>query len=306
MEAVSNFFQRLSKSPGSTAATNSATISPSSDNSNSNSNQPSEHNNNSSQKKKPRGILKNASDASKYRSTESYPISDNLDESLDNAQKNSRLNLIQNAAFLKKNVLISSNSGSMATSEQPSEEIEKDFRWDEQNLEQNESEKVPRMKIDEPKTPFHTLPEELQNNESFPNLDEEEVLDINPMDMSLDDTAFANESTDNNSAEIIGNPNTDQKRQSLLLADDNYRQKMVSDALQRRTNTGNTQNPTTSEWDAVENHSNNDNDADTNSNTKTKQLSEKELRKQRFKAKRAAHYNEYHVIQADHASKPNV
>ena len=28
--------------------------------------------------------------------------------------------------------------------------------WDEQNLELNESEKVPRMKIDEPKTPYHT------------------------------------------------------------------------------------------------------------------------------------------------------
>ena len=31
------------------------------------------------------------------------------------------------------------------------------IQWDEQNLAQNEDEKVPRMKIDEPKTPFHVL-----------------------------------------------------------------------------------------------------------------------------------------------------
>jgi hypothetical protein len=31
------------------------------------------------------------------------------------------------------------------------------IRWNEANLQQNEDEKVPRMKIDQPKTPFHRL-----------------------------------------------------------------------------------------------------------------------------------------------------
>lgn len=38
-----------------------------------------------------------------------------------------------------------------------SAEPRRGVRWDEPNLQQNEDEKVPRMKIDEPKTPFHYI-----------------------------------------------------------------------------------------------------------------------------------------------------
>jgi len=40
---------------------------------------------------------------------------------------------------------------------QQTEEPRRGVRWDEPNLQQNEDEKVPRMKIDEPKTPFNYL-----------------------------------------------------------------------------------------------------------------------------------------------------
>ena len=59
----------------------------------------------------------------------------------------------------------SSSSSSSSSSSQPVRSIlrpssgrkrSRSLRWDETNLAVNESEKVPRMKVDEPKTPFHS------------------------------------------------------------------------------------------------------------------------------------------------------
>lgn len=111
---------------------------------------------------KPRSILKNPSDANKYRSTDSYPISEDLDESLGNAQKNCSLNKMKTSKYSSP----TSNTNYMSNDIEDNETV-KDFRWDEQNLQQNEDEKVPRMKIDEPKTPFQAPIS--ATNEDYPN-----------------------------------------------------------------------------------------------------------------------------------------
>merc|ERR1712154_392358 len=85
-----------------------------------------------------RGILKNKSDAKLYSNSKAYPTSDDIDESLRNAQKNSSLN---------QSINVSSNS--LITFESPQSDNalnkkQKDLKWDEQNLQKNEDEKVPR------------------------------------------------------------------------------------------------------------------------------------------------------------------
>merc|ERR1712129_412070 len=131
------------------------------------------------------------------------------------------------------------------------------------------------MKIDEPPTPYAEMPDELKNDlsqcEEF-GAEEEEILDdMDPMDMSLEDEQI--DSAD----EMNGNEqmkNTlDQQQQALLLGDDEYRQKMVNDAMKRR----------------------NDNE---NESSELVLGDDKESKKNKFAKKRAAHYNEFHAIKA--------
>mmetsp|Transcript_8554 Transcript_8554/g.11767 ORF Transcript_8554/g.11767 Transcript_8554/m.11767 type:complete len:151 (-) Transcript_8554:168-620(-) len=52
--------------------------------------------------------------------------------------------------------------------------VRKDFHWDEENLNKNEEEKVPRMKIDEPPTPYYDPEadgEELLGEEDAPEIE---------------------------------------------------------------------------------------------------------------------------------------
>eukprot|EP01084_Bolivina_argentea_P042967 79188_1 len=155
----------------------------------------------------PRGILKNKQDANKYSNNEAYPTSDDIDESLRNAQKNSSLN----------QSIGTSQNNTNSTSPQNEEEKEnkkKGLKWDENNLEKNENEKVPRMKIDEPPTPYAEMPPELVDINNINNDEEEEILDINPMEMSLDDK----DDPDLESEQFENKKKTlDQQQQSLLL-----------------------------------------------------------------------------------------
>jgi hypothetical protein len=50
-----------------------------------------------------------------------------------------------------------SNGGILRSKVDLSVSTKKGIVWDESNLLQNEQEKVPRMKVDEPKTPFHYM-----------------------------------------------------------------------------------------------------------------------------------------------------
>eukprot|EP01084_Bolivina_argentea_P306293 529274_1 len=225
----------------------------------------------------PKSILKNKGDAGKFNNTDAYPTSDDIDESLRNAQKNSSLNqsLYGTPAMSPQNE--EAKQGDANTKEA------KDLKWDEQNLEQNEREKVPRMKIDEPPTPYAELPPELRDD--FDDV-EEVILDANPMDdttdMSMEDNDEDMESTDNAQHKSL-----DQKQQALLLADEEYRQKMVNDAMARRQpNETNTKKKiVSSAWEE---------DGDGNStpqmNIDTQESPDEVAKKEKFKKRRKAHH----------------
>mmetsp|Transcript_11360 Transcript_11360/g.21854 ORF Transcript_11360/g.21854 Transcript_11360/m.21854 type:complete len:156 (-) Transcript_11360:188-655(-) len=66
--------------------------------------------------------------------------------------------------------------------------LKKNFKWDEKNLDQNEEEKVPRMKIDEPPTPYHNPDADGGEEE------EEEEVDESNFGPTLVDTTEEKES----------------------------------------------------------------------------------------------------------------
>ena len=212
----------------------------------------------------PKGILKNKNDAKKYSNINAYPTSDDIDESLRNAQKNSSLN--QSIA----NSLVNTQSVSPdlpQNEEMKQGEKEKKFQWDEANLQKNEEEKVPRMKIDEAPTPYNNqIPMELIDNIQQEQEEEEIILDQDPMEMFLDENDQQINKLNNDQLEQQ-QQQQQQQQQSLLLQDDQYRQKMVNDALNRRRD-------------------------------ENQELSEQQKRKEAFKKKRKNHYNEFHAIKA--------
>lgn len=105
----------------------------------------------------------------------------------------------------------------------------------------------------------------------------------NPMDMNVD-VSYAR-SVD---MEVDVDDKLKQNEQSLLLADDQFRKKMVKSAVDERI----------SEWDISETNINSNVSSSVVKNKKKKKLTAKEIRKQKFKAKRSAHYNEFHAIKA--------
>ncbi|GAB5371045.1 hypothetical protein AAMO2058_001545400 [Amorphochlora amoebiformis] len=62
----------------------------------------------------------------------------------------------------------------------PAGPMRKDFKWDEKNLDRNEEEKVPRMKIDEPPTPYHN-PEDDGASEEEESEGKEAETNIGPL-----------------------------------------------------------------------------------------------------------------------------
>merc|ERR1712130_401122 len=115
---------------------------------------------------------------------------------------------------------VSSNSSITFESPQSDNALnkkQKDLKWDEQNLQKNEDEKVPRMKIDEPPTPYAELPVELQNDLDFNENAEEIILDGDPLEMNVDKHSESDLDSNDGKKETL-----DQKQQSLLLGDDEY------------------------------------------------------------------------------------
>lgn len=257
----------------------------------------------------PKGILKNKNDTAKYSNIDAYPTSDDIDESLRNAQKNSSLNQSignslqntqsvspQNEQELKQNDNDKNND--------KAKQKQKKFQWDEENLEKNEQEKVPRMKIDEPPTPYAEMPDELRGDYDEHEDVEEVILDENPMEMSLDDNYEPDLESNNNENNLNENKTLDQKQQALLLQDDEYRQKMVQDALNRRVdenknngdnndNNDNKQKIVRSAWEDDESTPVVQKD-----NVDSPTMSDEERKKAAFRKKRSNHYNEFHAIKA--------
>ena len=91
-------------------------------------------------------------------------------------------------------------------------------------------------------------------------------------------------------------------RQSLLLGDDEYRQKMVNDAMSRRNDDNTNTKKIVSSWEVDDDDNNTNKIAKINTDT----MSEEEIRKQKFKNKRKAHYNEFHAIKAWRAKQQNA
>ena len=249
---------------------------------------------------KPKGILKNAKDAKKYSNTNAYPTSDDIDESLRNAQKNSSLN----------QSLGTTQSGSPLNEQEmkQNEKRQKDLKWDEANLQKNEEEKVPRMKIDEPPTPYAEMPAELRHDYD-PHEDVEEViLDSNPMEMEISFDEQHEPDLHSNDAVLIPTEQTlSQQRQALLLQDEEYRNKMINDALERREdqliNTDNSQNTQKIVKSAWESDDDDQNTPDPNQQDQASDATDDEKKKAAFRKKRKAHYNEFHAIRAWRASQ---
>merc|ERR1712013_114384 len=173
------------------------------------------------------------------------------------------------------------------------------MKWDEENLEKNEREKVPRMKIDEPPTPYAERPAELEfggdaaheeivldgdleiGDEIEVDGENEMSLDGNEMCAEAENLVFGSELI--HSADQI----RDQKQQSLLLGDAEYRQKMVDDAVRRRN-----------EWEHSDDDDSPQKRVHSGSMSPEEVDLEKKHKKAKFEKKRKAHYNEFHAIKA--------
>ena len=93
-----------------------------------------------------------------------------------------------------------------------------------------------------------------------------------------------------------------------MLGDDEYRQKMVNDAMNRRPlNNGDNNKKNKkklSEWE-IDDDDNKNKNKNTKFNIQTNQLTDEQIRKQKFLNKRKAHYNEFHAIKAWRAKQQN-